>query len=118
MTKRRGNDPGLVAGLHEQQDISRRLHDLVIAVVAGAVPAAKPRHSIRDAALRVVKVLDMLAARGGRGGFTAAGRGGGRRRNVAVGRIYDQRGVPVELPLDHLLRAMRRGGTLETIAGA
>src|SRR5262245_48388126 len=108
-----------MTGFHEQHDVRRRLYDLVVAQIAGAVSTAETRDAPRDAAKRVVEILRAIATAGGRGRQLASSPSFRReRRDVAVRRVDDQRGVVVEFAIDHVLGAVSGGGAGESIGSA
>ena len=112
------DDARFVYGLEEQDDVRRRLDDLVIAERPGAsVGSTEPRHAIRQAPFDMGEIFRSL-------GWTPAPcigrrlsllRFGCQRRNPAVRRIDDERRTIVELPLDHLERGARRRRALEGV---
>src|SRR5438552_1390824 len=51
------NDPRFMGCLHEQHDILRSLHDLVIAELPRAEVAAEPGDAVGDASQRVARVF-------------------------------------------------------------
>ena len=112
------NDARFVHSLEEQDDVRRRLYDLVKAERSGAgVGSAESRHTIGQASFHMAEIFRSLW-------WTAAPRIGGRpsllrfgcqRRDPAVRWIDDQRSPIVKLPLDHLERRARRRRALEMI---
>src|SRR6185437_13609196 len=58
--------PRLVSGFHEQHDVRRRLHDLVVAEIAGAITTAETWNAPRDAAKGVVEILRAIRTPGRR----------------------------------------------------
>src|SRR5215471_18470747 len=51
------NDPSVVERLHENNDVSTKLHDLIVPVVARPPAPTNSRYAWRDAAHRTAEVL-------------------------------------------------------------
>src|SRR5579864_2059830 len=52
-----GNDPRVVECLHKEDDVTARLHDLVVTIIACSPAPADSRHAGSDAAHRAAEIL-------------------------------------------------------------
>ncbi len=111
-----GKYPGVVECLHKEDDVTARLHDLVIAVVTGAKASADARNAGRDAA----HVTAQIPRTGGRAleGDGCDSRGlptlsvGSEGRDLSIRRIDDERSSVIENAVHHFGGAGSGGGVL------